>query len=1506
MEPQEASSPSVVDEKQNSRAWLGLGRILEHLIFLEDYTRKGTICDVLPPKKNRVSISSAIVQFTNSECVEIPIAADQGLCYGESSMKAREWKIDIGHNSEFLEKLVTLHFGCKISNEQFLVLWTQPDVLVKFEMELKNMYLFFSYDCVEYKLEFSSETIFRIQLHHPRGQSAKFLLFQLRGAPRIYKKDLTIGSDWVREVDFTPSCCIGQSSSLCLELPISCALPDLHKCFMQYKENKGQFVFKRGNTFSRNSGLVPIVVPPLGIDLPYKILFKINSLVQHGCIPGKALDINFYDLVDPTKIRIDYIECALDRLFNSKECCYKPVRWFREQYNMYMECKQVPQSPAISLDEGFVYVHRVQITPCKVYFCGPEVNLSNRVLRNYPEDGDNFLRVSFVDEDLGKMRSVDLCPQSSSTEDEKRTRVYDRILSTLRDGIVIGEKKFEFLAFSSSQLRENSLWMFASRRGLSAQDIRDWMGDFSHIKNVAKYAARLGQSFSSSRETLSAGLDEIEVIPDVEIEKGGIQYCFSNGIGKISADFAEKVVRKCGKSSTPSAFQIRYGGYKGVVAIDPTSSKKLSLRKSMCKFKSHNTKVDVLAWSRYQPCFLNRQLITLLSTLGVQDHVFIKKQKQAMNQLEDILTDPLKARDALNVMFQGEATNILKKMLLCYKPNAEPFLALMLQSFCASKLVELRSRSRIFVENGRSMMGCLDETSTLKYGKVFVQCSHRAIFSGSTTSTANQDNFTIEGKVVIAKNPCLHPGDVRVLTAVDVPALHHMVDCVVFPQKGKRPHPNECSGSDLDGDVYFVSWDRDLIPPRQTQAMNYTPAPIVELDHHVTIEEVKESFINYMVNDSLGIISNAHLVFADKEPQKAMSAKCMKLAKLHSLAVDSPKTGVVVKVPHSLHVREFPDFMEKIDRHTYKSKCVIGKLFQQEVYDHDMEVDGFKDYINDAISCKREYDYKLGNLMDYYGIKTEAEILSGNITNISKFVNKRKDLDSINYAVRSLMNEAKKWFIKNLKNDDQSDFEIDIKNVYAAKASAWYHVTYHPQYWGCYNKGMARDHFLSFPCWIGTETPSSSPSTIRTLRLRLRLRLGPPSMSLTPFLTILIPTTLMASSNPVPFSVRKRAWQQSNQGLSRDNFETHSHAKLYVAQVSRTATEDVIRSLFAQFGDIVEVVMLKDKADWLPTRKFQHYFPGEANPIIVKFADGEKERLGVHDRLYVCGINMEASNKDIEEIFSPYGLVEDIYILKHSRGCGFVKFSSRDMALAAIQALNGIYIMRGCAQPLIVRFADPKKPREIERRGNYVFSSATSAPYSQEPVRLVSDHTDSIGGQNFPNASFPVQQISQPPISYLANHEPQASTVMQPTFPPLRPPFQLCRMPIQQTQITQRGSQSSQVAVTELQKQQLTQSSGQIIGQQQSSQTVSSNSTSAALPSSHEIAAPLEADGTSLRSLLYLSNNCRHQQSCIIRPHHLQSVPLVPSTSQVCQKQQELNQVQLQFETSSVVGPTCV
>ncbi|KAL2927978.1 RNA-dependent RNA polymerase 1 [Bienertia sinuspersici] len=909
----------------------------------------------------------------------------------------------------------------------------------------------------------------------------------LFGVPRIFEKVANIGSllennyfkdekddQWFRTTDFTSSSCIGQSSVLCLKLPYDCQLPDFRANFAYFKQDDGQFNLENSRTFSNDTELVPIVALPRGVELPFYILFKVNYLVQSGCLPGPNLDRSFYQMVDPKR--------------------------------------RSPEKPTISLDAGLVYVRRIQVTPCRVYFCGPEVNVSNRVLRHYPHDIDNFLRISFVDENLEKLYSTDLAPRSSGIGGDRRTDIDRRIRSILRNGIHIGDKKFEFLAFSSSQLRENSAWMFASRPGLSAADIRNWMGDFREIRNVAKYAARLGQSFSSSTESLTVPRQEIEMIPDVKVIDVQTTHNFSDGIGKISANFACKVAKKCGYSCTPSAFQIRYGGFKGVVAVDPVSSKKLSLRESMCKYKSENDKLDVLAYSKYQPCYLNRQLITLLSSLGVQDRVFEKKQKEALNQLDAIVRDPLKAQEALELMCPGEVTNILKEMLKCgYKPDAEPFLSMMLQTFQASKLQELRTKSRIFVPRGRAMMGCLDETRTLEYGQVFVQVSgarFRNVGNDLLTNTGydfEPNNFVVKGQVVVAKNPCLHPGDVRILKAIDVPALRHMVDCVVFPQKGKRPHPNECSGSDLDGDIYFVCWDPELVPPRQEKPMDYFPAESKVQDHDVTMEEIMDYFANYIINDSLGVIANAHTAFADREPMKAMSKPCIKLAELFSVAVDFPKTGIPAVRPPELFVEEYPDFMDKPDKPTYESRNIIGKLFRevkerspsstsirkftQEIakrsYDPDMEYDGFEDHLADAHYYKSQYDYKLGNLMDYYGITTEAEIMSGNIMRMSKSFDKRNDAEAITMAVRSLRKEARAWF-----KERESDHHDSDNDMYA-KASAWYYVTYHPDYFGLYNEGMNRDHFLSFPWCVYDRLITIKKSKKRShdvslLELRMR------------------------------------------------------------------------------------------------------------------------------------------------------------------------------------------------------------------------------------------------------------------------------------------------------------------------------------------------------------------------------------------------------------------------------------
>ncbi|KAL6500239.1 hypothetical protein OROHE_025605 [Orobanche hederae] len=231
---------------------------------------------------------------------------------------------------------------------------------------------------------------------------------------------------------------------------------------------------------------------------------------------------------------------------------------------------------------------------------------------------------------------------------------------------------------------------------------------------------------------------------------------------------------------------------------------------------------------------------------------------------------------------------------------------------------------------------------------------------------------------------------------------------------------------------------------------------------------------------------------------------------------------------------------------------------------------------------------------------------------------------------------------------------------------------------------------------------------------------------------------LNSNSNTLSLSGQKRQFHHPN------SVDSGGFVKLYVVGITRDATEQDVANVFGEHGHILEIVLLKDKRTGLRNvyakveeaeraiRAFQsqYIFPGAMIPMIVKYADGERERLGsfgahVH-KLYVRCINRQAWKHEVEEIFSPFGTIEDVFIirdeLKQNRaaledigdpclliicichlfshvglyglqGFAFVQFACRDMAVAAIQALNGTYVMRGCDQPLIVQFAVPKKPR---------------------------------------------------------------------------------------------------------------------------------------------------------------------------------------------------------------------
>ena len=119
-----------------------------------------------------------------------------------------------------------------------------------------------------------------------------------------------------------------------------------------------------------------------------------------------------------------------------------------------------------------------------------------------------------------------------------------------------------------------------------------------------------------------------------------------------------------------------------------------------------------------------------------------------------------------------------------------------------------------------------------------------------------------------------------------------------------RPHPNECSGSDLDGDIYFVTWDPVLVPPREVPPMEYTPAPTETLDHDVTIEVVLNIFI---ISCSIWLIiadSFCNFIISLKKGNRDWNGKEQLLHDFQFIEMVKPQYFATIKLKHT-HIVNF-------------------------------------------------------------------------------------------------------------------------------------------------------------------------------------------------------------------------------------------------------------------------------------------------------------------------------------------------------------------------------------------------------------------------------------------------------------------------------------------------------------------------------------------------------------------------------------------------------------------------
>jgi len=181
----------------------------------------------------------------------------------------------------------------------------------------------------------------------------------------------------------------------------------------------------------------------------------------------------------------------------------------------------------------------------------------------------------------------------------------------------------------------------------------------------------------------------------------------------------------------------------------------------------------------------------------------------------------------------------------------------------------------------------------------------------------------------------------------------------------------------------------------------------------------------------------------------------------------------------------------------------------------------------------------------------------------------------------------------------------------------------------------------------------------------------------------------------------------------------HDAVKMFVGQIPKLMEDLDIRSWLESYGSIYQLNVLRDREtgqskgccfvtyytrkEALDAQNLLHNvftLPGMQHPVQMKPADGENKR-SEERKLFVGMISKTSDEPQIRHTFAPFGQIEECTILREqngmSKGCAFVTFTSRQYAQNAITALHHSQTMEGCRSPIVVKFADTPKDKEMKK-----------------------------------------------------------------------------------------------------------------------------------------------------------------------------------------------------------------
>jgi hypothetical protein len=192
------------------------------------------------------------------------------------------------------------------------------------------------------------------------------------------------------------------------------------------------------------------------------------------------------------------------------------------------------------------------------------------------------------------------------------------------------------------------------------------------------------------------------------------------------------------------------------------------------------------------------KVITILCSLSLEwspAETLMDMMAKELQEAAMILTDILHARYRLT----AKLPNMCKGIFDEFNLPTEQFWWSVLQCEYLRTVKMLRKKAQLFVKEGAFLTGIPDLTGHLGDNEIFL----------SVREVDDIDSREIIGRVLIYRNPCAYPGNLRIVDAVRMPSTFpdHLkktfLNTVVLSVVGS-PIAHNCSGGDLDGDMISV------------------------------------------------------------------------------------------------------------------------------------------------------------------------------------------------------------------------------------------------------------------------------------------------------------------------------------------------------------------------------------------------------------------------------------------------------------------------------------------------------------------------------------------------------------------------------------------------------------------------------------------------------------------------------------------------------------------------------